>query len=66
MVWLNMAGPLRVFLNKSTSNFITVAVPDTIAYLGASVAVETDGPRLFWSGKRREGFTLRQEPSTEV
>ena len=25
--------------------------------------IHTDGPHLFWSGKNREGFRLRQEPS---
>jgi hypothetical protein len=46
-LWLNMDGPLRAFLNTSKNNFITVAVPDTIAYLGASVTVETDGAPLY-------------------
>ena len=46
-LWLNMDGPLRAFLNTSKNNFITVAVPDTIAYLGASVKLETDGKPLY-------------------
>ncbi|MFQ5626560.1 MAG: CRTAC1 family protein, partial [Methyloligellaceae bacterium] len=47
MLWLNMAGPLRAFLITSNSNFLAIAMPDTLAYLGASVAVETDGGALY-------------------
>ncbi len=47
MLWLNMDGPLRAFLNTSKSNFLTIAVPDTLSYLGANVRVETDKGALY-------------------
>jgi hypothetical protein len=47
ILWLNMDGPLRAFLNSSGSNFITISVPDTLGYLGASVQVETDKGILY-------------------
>lgn len=41
VVWLNMNGPLRAFLNRSTANSITVALPDNVESLGTQVTVET-------------------------
>ena len=31
VVWLNMDGPLRAFLNTSPGNHVTIVVPDTVA-----------------------------------
>jgi hypothetical protein len=42
LVWINMNGPVRAFLNASRGNYITVAVPDTVAALGTRVSIETD------------------------
>ncbi len=47
MLWLNMDGPLRAFLNTSKRNFLTIAVPDTQRFLGANVSVETDKGVLY-------------------
>lgn len=41
VIWLNMNGPLRAFLNRSTANSITVALPDNVESLGTQVTVET-------------------------
>lgn len=47
MLWLNMDGPLRAFLNRSKRNFIAVSVPDTLEFLGANVRVETEAGALY-------------------
>lgn len=39
VVWLNMNGPLRAFLNTSDGNFLTVRVPDSPDMLGATVTL---------------------------
>jgi len=39
VLWLNMAGPLKAFLNRSEGNFLTVKVPDRVDTLGATVNV---------------------------
>lgn len=47
VLWLNMDGPLRAFLNRSQGNFITVRVPDSPRTLGAHVTVVTaDGHEM--------------------
>jgi hypothetical protein len=47
VLWLNMDGPLRAFLNRSQGNFITVRVPDSPRTLGAHVTVvTTDGHEM--------------------
>lgn len=47
VLWLNMNGPLRAFLNTSSKNFITVRVPDSVRTLGAQVVVTlADGREL--------------------
>ncbi len=47
VLWLNMDGPLRAFLNKSKGNFLTVRMPDNVATYGAKVTVVTnDGNKL--------------------
>lgn len=40
VVWLNMNGPVRAFLNQSNNNFIKVAVPDNVKYLNALLWIE--------------------------
>ncbi|OGI66650.1 MAG: hypothetical protein A2W18_01735 [Candidatus Muproteobacteria bacterium RBG_16_60_9] len=42
VVWLNMDGPLRAFLNTSPGNHVTIVVPDTVASLGTRISIETD------------------------
>ena len=42
LVWINMDGPVRAFLNTSSGNYITIVVPDTVAALGTRISVETD------------------------
>lgn len=41
VIWLNMNGLARAFINKSSNNAIKVAVPDNTAYLGANIVLET-------------------------
>ena len=41
VVWLNMNGPARAFINKSDNNSLKVSVPDNTEYLGANIMVET-------------------------
>ena len=42
LVWINMDGPVRAFLNTSVGNFVTIVVPDTVAALGTLISIETD------------------------
>lgn len=42
VVWLNMDGPIRAFINNSDSGFIKVKVPDNVDYLGATLWLETE------------------------
>lgn len=46
-LWLNMHGPLRAFLSMTGENFITVAVPDTLPFLGSTVTVEYEDGMLY-------------------
>ena len=39
VLWLNMNGPLRAFLNTSEGNYLTVRVPDSPDMLGATVTL---------------------------
>ena len=41
VVWLNMNGPVRAFLNRSTANGISVALPDSVQSLGTQITIET-------------------------
>lgn len=47
VVWLNMDGPLRAFLNTSTANHVTFVMPDDVAALGTRIRVETDLGRSY-------------------
>ena len=42
LIWINMDGPARAFLNTSTGNYVTIVVPDTVASLGTRISIETD------------------------
>lgn len=42
VMWLNINGPVRAFLNKSHGNYITFVVPDTVAAIGTRISLETD------------------------
>lgn len=42
LVWINIDGPVRAFLNTSPGNYITISVPDTVAAIGTRIRIETD------------------------
>lgn len=47
VLWLNMNGPLRAFINNAKGNFIAVRVPDDVRTLGAHVTVRlADGKEM--------------------
>lgn len=41
VLWINMDGPIRAFLNKTHGNYITIVLPDSVASLGTKVTVES-------------------------
>ena len=41
ILWINMDGPVRAFLNKTRSNYITIVLPDSVASLGTKVSIES-------------------------
>jgi len=43
VIWLNMNGPMRAFLNTSEGNYLTVRVPDSPDMLGATVTLTLAG-----------------------
>ena len=45
VLWLNMNGPLRAFLNRGAGSYLTVRLPDNVAALGATVCVTTTDGR---------------------
>jgi len=47
LLWINMDGPVRAFLNTSSGNYITIAVPDTVAALGTRISIETDKEKSY-------------------
>ncbi|MGB8328824.1 MAG: CRTAC1 family protein [Polyangiales bacterium] len=47
VVWINMNGPVRAFLNTSAGNYITIVVPDTVAALGTRISIETDSGKSY-------------------
>jgi len=47
VIWLNMNGPVRAFVNQSKSNAISVVLPDNIQSLGTQVTVETRGSKSY-------------------
>lgn len=40
--WLNINGPARAFLNRSSAHFLTVSLPDNVANQGVRVRVTTE------------------------
>ena len=42
VLWLNMNGPVRAFLNRSPGRFLSVSVPDRVALLGTRLRVDTN------------------------
>jgi hypothetical protein len=47
LLWLNIDGPVRAFLNTTPGNYITMVVPDTVANLGTRITIETDQGRSY-------------------
>ncbi|NOS77747.1 MAG: CRTAC1 family protein [Nitrospira sp.] len=47
LLWLNIDGPVRAFLNTATGNYITMVVPDTVANVGTRISIETDQGRSY-------------------
>jgi len=47
LIWLNMNGPVRAFLNRSTANGIGVALPDSVQSLGTQVTIETKSGKSY-------------------
>ena len=47
ILWVNMNGPLRAFLNQSTNNVFVVRVPEQVSLLGTRVSVETTSGNLY-------------------
>jgi hypothetical protein len=49
VVWINMEGPTRAFLNQGTmGNFINISFPDKVSYLGTKVTlVMNDGQKTY-------------------
>lgn len=43
VIWLNMNGPLRAFLNTSDGDYLTVRIPDSPNMLGATVTLTLAG-----------------------
>ena len=42
LLWLNINGPVRAFLNTAPGNYVTILVPDTVANVGTRISIETD------------------------
>jgi len=62
-LWINMEGPTRAFLNKSTGNFVTVKVPTSARYLGARIRVDTASGRSYTREViASQGFMTGQTP----
>ena len=47
VIWLNMNGPARAFLNRSTANSISIALPDNVPSLGTQVTIETTSAKSY-------------------
>lgn len=62
-MWINMEGPTRAYLNKSTGNYVTVTVPTNARYLGARIHVETPAGRSYSREvTSSQGFMTSQTP----
>ena len=47
LVWLNINGPARAFLNTAPGNYVTIVVPDTVANIGTTITLETNRGRSY-------------------
>lgn len=47
ILWLNMNGPLRAFLNRSQAKNFVVRVPDQAAFLGTRISIETSAGKSY-------------------
>jgi hypothetical protein len=62
-LWINMEGPTRAFLNRSTGNYITVKVPTNVHYLGARIRVDTPAGHSYTREViASQGFMTGQTP----
>ncbi len=41
VIWINMDGPVRAFINNERGNFVATRLPDNVASLGTQVTVRT-------------------------
>lgn len=61
VVWINMEGPTRAFLNKGNmGNFINISLPDKVSYFGTKVTLK------FKDGKESYSKLLLNSSSTMV
>lgn len=47
VVWLNINGPVRAFLNTTPGHYLTFVLPDTVASIGTRISIETDQGRSY-------------------
>ena len=47
LLWLNIDGPVRAFLNTAPGNYLTFVLPDTVANIGTRISIETDRGRSY-------------------
>jgi enediyne biosynthesis protein E4 len=47
LLWLNIDGPVRAFLNTAPGNYVTIVVPDTVANIGTTITIETTRGRSY-------------------
>ena len=47
LLWLNINGPVRAFLNTAPGNYVTILVPDTVTNVGTRISIETDRGRSY-------------------
>ncbi len=47
LIWLNIDGPARAFLNTTPGNYVTIVVPDTVANIGTTITLETNRGRSY-------------------
>lgn len=63
VVWLNMNGPLRAFINQSENHSIAFRIPDTTRYLGATMKLQTTRNRILEKQlTRTTGLLTNQSP----
>ena len=62
-IWINIAGPVRAFRNTAKGNFLTIRVPDNVAFLGTRIHIETErGHSYTREVVAGEGFLTDQTP----